>query len=31
MSGISGVNMFGFPYPIEGKWTNTDIAKKCTN
>ena len=25
---ITGVNMLGFPYPVQEKWTNTDIAKK---
>jgi hypothetical protein len=29
VSGITGVNMFGFPYPVQGSWTNTDIAKKA--
>ena len=29
VTGISGLNMFGFPYPVQGLWTNTDIALKA--
>ena len=29
VTGLSGLNMLGFPYPVQGLWTNTDIAIKA--
>jgi len=29
--GLGGINMLGFPYPIQDKWTNTAIAKSAPN
>jgi len=29
MESITGINILGFPYPVDTLWTNTDLAKKA--